>query len=59
MEANERGYVLFGCTKCKKVNVKYAKMALELEQRMKDAGVTSQWHGQNAEANAHRAASAK
>ncbi len=59
MEANERGYVLFGCTKCKKVNVKYAKMALELEQRMKDAGVASQWHGQNAEANAHRAASAK
>ena len=54
-----KGYVIFGCTKCKKVNVKYAKMALELEQKMKAAGTTPTWHGQNADANAHRAASGK
>ena len=52
-----KGYVFFGCTKCKKVNVKYAKMALELEQKMKDAGVQGTWFGQNAKANAHKAAS--
>lgn len=52
-----KGYVIFGCTKCKKVNVKYAKMALELEQKMKDAGVQGTWFGQNAKANAHKAAS--
>ena len=57
MEASEKGYVIFGCTKCKKVNVKYAKMALELEQKMKDAGVKGMWHGANAEANARKAAS--
>lgn len=59
MEVNESGYVLFGCTKCKKVNVKYAKMALELEQKMKTAGETPTWYGPNAEARAHSAASAK
>ena len=53
------GMVIFGCSKCKKVNVKYARMALELEQRMKAAGTTSTWYGPNAEANARRAASAK
>ena len=52
-----KGYVFFGCTKCKKVNVKYAKMALELEQKMKDAGVQGTWFGQNAKENAHKAAS--
>lgn len=53
------GMVIFGCSKCKKVNVKYAKMALELDQNMKVAGTTPTWYGQNAEANAHRAAAGK
>lgn len=57
MEASEKGYVIFGCTKCKKVNVKYAKMALALEQQMKGAGVKVMWHGSNAKANARKAAS--
>ena len=56
---DKTGLVIFGCTKCKKVNVMYARMALELEQRMKAAGTTSTWYGPNAEANARRAASAK
>lgn len=55
----ENGYVLFGCTKCNKINVKYAKMALELEQKMVAAGRKGEWCGPNAEANAHRAASDK
>lgn len=55
----KNGYVMFGCTKCKKVNVKYAKMALKLEQQMKAAGNTPTWHGPNAEANAHKAATGK
>ena len=52
----KNGLVIFGCSKCKKVNVKYAKMALELEQKMKSAGNTPTWYGPNAEANAHKAA---
>ena len=55
----KNGYVIFGCTKCKKVNVRYAKMALELEQKMKAAGNTPTWFGQNAEANARKAAAGK
>ena len=55
----KNGNVVFGCTKCKKVNVKYAKMALELEKIMKAAGTTPTWHGPNAEANAHKADSEK
>ena len=55
----KKGYVIFGCIKCKKVNVKYAKMALELEQKMKDAGNTPKWFGQNAKENAHKAAAGK
>ena len=55
----KNGYVQFGCAKCKKVNVKYAKMAIELEQKMKAAGTTPTWYGPNAEASAHRAADGK
>ena len=51
------GYVRFGCSKCKKVNVKYARMALELEQKMMAAGEKGEWYGPNAETNARRAAS--
>ena len=53
------GYVQFGCSKCKKINVKYARMALELEQKMMAAGEKGEWHGPNAEVNAHKAASEK
>ena len=56
---DKTGLVIFGCTKCKKVNVKYARMALELEQRMKAAGETPTWYGENAEALAHGAAESK
>ena len=52
----KNGNVVFGCRKCNKVNVKYAKMALELEQKMMAAGEKGEWHGPNAEANAHKAA---
>ena len=41
------------------VNVKYARMALELEQKMKAAGENGEWIGANAEASAHKAASGK
>lgn len=52
----DKGYVMFGCSVCGKVNVKYAKMALELEQRMNEAGKEGHWYGPNAEDNAHKAA---
>lgn len=50
------GRVSFGCSKCGKVNVKYAKMALELERKIKAAGGTPTWFGTDAEQNARRAA---
>lgn len=53
------GYVQFSCSKCGKVNVKYAKMALELEQATIAAGGTSTWYGPDSEARAHKAASEK
>ena len=55
----KNGYVIFGCTKCRKVNVEYAKMALELEKKMKAAGNTATWFGPNAEASARKAARTK
>ena len=48
--------VVFGCTKCGKINREYARKALALEQKLKAEGIETHWYGANAEANAHKAA---
>ena len=51
--------VVFGCSKCGKINREYARKALALEQKLKTDGKEGHWYGANAEANAHKAANTK
>lgn len=59
VDGKHDGYIRFGCTKCKKVNVKFAKEAIRYEQILKEEGSPSKWFGPNAEANAKAAGNAK
>lgn len=43
-------FVQYGCTKCGKINVKYAKMALSLEKNLQQAGKEGTWHGSRSDA---------
>ena len=43
-------FVQYGCTKCGKINVKYARMALSLEQNLLQAGKEGTWHGSRSDA---------
>ena len=52
------GCVGFECSRCKKINVKFAKEALELSRIAKEEGVPMQWTGANAEEKANAAARA-
>lgn len=48
--------VSFGCSKCGKINREYARLALKWEKKMLRQGIHGEWIGENAEANAHKAA---
>lgn len=43
-------FVQYGCTKCGKINVKYARMALSLEQNLLQVGKEGTWYGNRSDA---------
>ena len=55
-ESEEGYYVAFQCMICRKINVKFAKKAIELEAKFRARGVKTSWFGPNAEERARSAA---
>lgn len=55
-ESEEGYYVAFQCMICRKINVKFAKKAIELEAKFRARGIKTSWLGPNAEEKARSAA---